>query len=35
MRAEGNRKRTHDGFGGDEARAVGVVEVCDAFAGEF
>jgi len=28
-------KRTHDGFGGDEARTVGVVEVCDAFAGEF
>jgi len=35
MKAEGIRKRTHNGFGGDEARTVGVVEVCDAFAGEF
>jgi hypothetical protein len=35
MRAEGTRKRTHDGFGGDEARTVGVVEVCYAFASEF
>ena len=35
MRVEGNVKRTHDSFGRDEARPVGVVEVRDAFAGEF
>jgi hypothetical protein len=35
MIVEGKWKRTHDSFGRDEPRAVGVVEICDAFAGKF